>query len=137
MTRLLPILLAVALFTASSTSILAVPNLALFTLDKIGHFLLFGLLATLLIRNQEFLQARWKGALAAALIVSFYGAFDEFRQSLTPGRAVEFYDWLADTLGSVVAVIAYRCIPTYRKVLERSPLQKIRKKNETDANRVV
>lgn len=127
MTRLLPILLAVALFTASSTSILAVPDLALFTLDKIGHFLLFGLLATLLIRNQEFLQARWKGALAAALIVSFYGAFDEFRQSLTPGRSVEFYDWLADTLGSLVAVTAYSCIPIYRKVLEWRPLRRKKK----------
>ncbi|MGB0344361.1 MAG: hypothetical protein ACPGGJ_03110, partial [Coraliomargarita sp.] len=67
MTRALPLLLAAAIIAASSASRLATPDLGLnFSPDKIAHFLVFGLLATLLLRNPEFLHARWKGTLAAA-----------------------------------------------------------------------
>lgn len=125
MTRALPLLLAAAIIAASSASRLATPDLGLnFSPDKIAHFLVFGLLATLLLRNPEFLHARWKGTLAAALIVALFGSIDEYRQSLTPGRAVEFNDWLADTLGAITAVAAYRCLPPYRKALEWKPFHR-------------
>ena len=125
MTRALPLLLAAAIIAASSASRLATPDLGLnFSPDKIAHFLVFGLLATLLLRNPEFLHARWKGTLAAALIVALFGSIDEYRQSLTPGRAVEFIDWLADTLGAITAVAAYRCLPLYRGALEWKPFHR-------------
>ena len=43
-------------------------------------------------------------ALAAVLLTSLYAATDEFHQRFTPGRMSDVQDWLADTLGSVVAV---------------------------------
>ncbi len=52
------------------------------------------------------------------LAVSLFGLSDEFHQAYTPGRAVEFADWVADTLGAVVAVFAYWKWDAYRRILE-------------------
>ena len=36
---------------------------------------------------------------------------------MTPGRVVELNDWVADTLGAIVAVSVYRSWSHYRSVL--------------------
>lgn len=47
-------------------------------------------------------RTRW----AAALVVtSLYGVFDEWHQSFIPGRHAAFGDWVADTVGAVVALL--------------------------------
>jgi VanZ family protein len=84
-------------------------------LDKIAHFSVFGLLATLVVRSPGF-RRRW--ALAAVVLVSLFGITDEFHQSFTPGRSVEFEDWLADTLGASLAVALYVNWTVYRRRLE-------------------
>ena len=126
-----PFTIMMAVIAASSSSRLATPDLS-FTMspDKLAHFLVFGLLATSVLRIPFFFKLGWRGALAAACIVSVCGMLDEFRQSMTPGRAVELNDWLADTLGAIVAVLAYRYWPLYRRILEWSPFpQKAAQKN--------
>jgi hypothetical protein len=85
--------------------------------DKVAHFSVFGLLATLVARCPGVLRFRY-----AILLVSLFGISDEFRQSFTPGRAVEFADWVADTLGAVTAVTLYAFCPAYRRLLE-TPLR--------------
>lgn len=114
-----------AVIAASSSSRLATPDLS-FTMspDKLAHFLVFGLLATSVLRIPFFFKLGWRGALAAACIVSICGMLDEFRQSMTPGRAVELNDWIADTSGAIVAVIVYRYWALYRSILEWSPITK-------------
>ncbi|HAV14358.1 MAG TPA: hypothetical protein DCX06_12830 [Opitutae bacterium] len=114
-----PVLLALAIYAASSASRLATPDLG-FTVsyDKVAHFFVFGLVATSILRIPKLVNKGFRGALIAAIITSIYGACDEFRQSLTPGRSVEFADWVFDTLGAVVAVVAYRKWKLYRDVLE-------------------
>lgn len=47
-------------------------------------------------------RTRWATALA---ITSLYGVFDEWHQSFIPGRDAAFGDWLADTVGAVVALL--------------------------------
>jgi VanZ family protein len=48
-------------------------------------------------------------AAAAAAFCSLYGISDEFHQSFTPGRSVEAADWMADTVGAVLAqLMLYR-----------------------------
>ncbi|MEY4487888.1 MAG: hypothetical protein RIQ79_396 [Verrucomicrobiota bacterium] len=84
-------------------------------LDKIAHFSVFGLLASLVVRAPGF-HRRW--ALAAVALVSLFGITDEFHQSFTPGRSVEFGDWLADTLGAALAVALYVNWSAYRRLLE-------------------
>ena len=127
-TFFLPFALMACLFYASGQSSLRTPDLNfILPIDKVGHFLIFGLLATLVMRIPKIYILRWRGALASALIVIAYGAVDEWRQSFTPGRTAEPYDLIADALGASIAVLAYNVWPMYRKCLEWSPLYRFRK----------
>lgn len=96
---------------ASGRGQVAAPHIV--NIDKIVHFSVFGLLATLVARAPGTSRA-WP----AILIVSLFGITDEFRQSFTPGRSVEFADWMADTLGAATAVTLYAFWPLYRRILE-------------------
>lgn len=126
-----PILLTLTIFTLSGVTNIATPeiNFAI-SKDKLAHFLIFGLLATSILRTPKLCHAQWKGALIAALITSGYGGLDEFRQSLTPERSVEFADWFADTLGAIVAVIVYTRWHAYRRLLEWKPKKQANTKLE-------
>ncbi|MDF3129198.1 VanZ family protein [Kiritimatiellaeota bacterium B1221] len=118
-----PLLIVVSVFFASGQSEIATPGFT-FSVDKIAHFGVFGALATSVIRIPRFRQAGWKGVWAGLLLVSLWGAMDEFRQSFTPGRSVEVDDWLADSLGALVAVVLYRGWPAYRRLLESRPFKR-------------
>lgn len=114
-----PILLLATIFTLSGTAQIATPDIGLqFPKDKVAHFLAFGLLATAILRIPRLGRLGWGGAAIAALITIVCGGFDELRQSLTPGRQVELADWIADAAGAIIAVIAYRHLTPYRKLLE-------------------
>lgn len=87
--------------------------------DKLIHFFVFGLLATLVLRSRVvWSRGAGRGWIAVA-VVSLYGISDEFHQSFTPGRSVEFADWIADTLGALVAVCAYLFWGGYRALIEK------------------
>lgn len=104
--------LAMAIVMASGRGSVAAPSIVGF--DKLAHFAIYGLLATLVAR------AGFPGSRAwwAVLLVALFGLSDEWHQSFTPGRSVEVYDWLADTLGALTAVILYAKWGRYRRVLE-------------------
>ena len=124
-TFFLPFALMACLFYASGQSSVETPGLNfILPIDKVGHFLIFGLLATLVMRIPKIYFLRWRGALASALIVIAYGAVDEWRQSYTPGRSVEIYDFVADALGASIAVLTYKIVPTYRSCLEWTPFKR-------------
>lgn len=112
-----PIIILLAIHAASSESKLASPQLG-FSYDKIAHLLVFGLLATTILRIPGIFKHGWRGVCSAILIVAVYGLLDEYRQFLTPGRSVEFNDWLADTFGAIVASIVYFKWHWYRNLLE-------------------
>lgn len=107
-----PVLVAAMIFLASSRSRIAAP--AVTGTDKVGHFAVYGLFATLVVR----LIARRQFAWVAVVIASAYGISDEWHQSFTPGRSVELNDWVADTSGAVLAVGLYALWPWYRRLLE-------------------
>jgi VanZ family protein len=107
-----PILLAVMIFMASGRGQIAAPDIV--SIDKVGHFLVFGLLGALIARTQP--RRRWW---LGVFVASLYGISDEFRQSFTPGRAVEVADWVADTLGALLSVTLYCRWTFYRRVLEQ------------------
>lgn len=106
-----PIMLAVMIFVGSGRSAVAAPEIV--NVDKIGHFGVFGLLGVLIARTQPF-NRWWLGFVLASL----YGICDEWRQSFTPGRSVEFADWIADTLGAALAVTLYSRWSFFRETLE-------------------
>jgi VanZ family protein len=111
-----PVLLAACIVAASSLSMPEMP-VGLWNADKLVHFAVFGLLATATVRVPALARRAW----LAVLLVSLFGAADEVHQGFTPGRSPDPYDWLADTLGALVAVAAYTRWPGYRRLLERRP----------------
>lgn len=110
-----PLALAVTIVFASGRGQVAAPDIVNF--DKVAHLAVFGLLATLVLRAPG-LRHAW----VAVVAVSLFGAADELRQSLTPGRFMEFGDWVADSIGALLAVAVYRFWPWYRRLLE-TPLR--------------
>ncbi len=110
-----PVIIAALIFLASSRSQIAGP-VGVEGFDKVAHFSVYGLLATLVVR----LGRGWKAALVSVLLVSVYGASDEWHQGFTPGRSVELADWMADTFGGALAVALYAAWPGYRRRLETS-----------------
>ncbi len=114
-----PILIQVTLFVVSGQSVVAVPpGLNFFSADKVAHFGVFGALATAWIRLPWFQRRGWRGGWMVFLLVSAFGGLDEWRQSFTPGRFIEFDDWLADSLGALTAVVLYQGWPAYRRLME-------------------
>ncbi|MEC8333636.1 MAG: VanZ family protein [Verrucomicrobiota bacterium] len=129
-TYILPISLAVSIFVASSNQHLAVLNVNIpFSADKLLHLLIFGLLATLILRTKKQKQLRIRDMIVSISIVSTYGILDEMRQSFTPGRSVELGDWIADTIGAFTAVILYGRYESYRNILEYRVEFKAQKKS--------
>ena len=86
--------------------------------DKGAHFLIWGLLATLILRDGSLARpslARWAVAIAAATIC---GVLDEWIQSYNPYRVSDIGDIVADFIGACVAATVYRHWPLYRRILE-------------------
>lgn len=108
-----PVLLAATIFIASGRSNVSAPHIIGF--DKVAHFFVFGLLGNLLQRS---LPASKHRATIAIAIISLLGLADEWHQSFTPGRSVEFGDWLCDTAGAVLAVCLYEGTRWYAVILE-------------------
>ena len=111
-----PILLAGTIFMASGRSQVAAPPVP--NIDKIAHFFVYGLLGTLIARVTS--VAAWRGLSVywAVAIASLFGMSDEFHQSFTPGRSVEFADWAMDTCGAALAVFIYAGWSAYRRFME-------------------
>ena len=97
---------------ASTRSHVAAPDVP--NSDKMGHFLVYGLLATLLVRLDRSPLGWW----LALLVTSPYGVSDEWHQSFVPGRSCELGDWVADTAGGALAIALYSGWPWYRAKLE-------------------
>lgn len=115
----LPALLLVAVWVNSSCpQPLAANILEIQHSDKLLHFLLYGLIATAIYRMPILHDYFFTGMLIAILLTSLFGAVDELHQYFVPGRSADYQDWLADTIGAIIAMIAYAKLDTYRKFLE-------------------
>lgn len=103
----------------------AVPQVEWLAVDKVGHLVAYGALATAIIRHPAL--ARWSllGAWWGVPLASGYGLGDEFRQAFGGVRMFEWADWAADTAGAVVAVVLYLRWPAYRRLLE-TPVLRLR-----------
>jgi VanZ family protein len=112
-----PALLAATIVFASSNSDVAGPDVR--GIDKVEHLLIYGLLATLLVRVQSVAAMKPFGVFTAVILTSAFGITDEIHQSFTPGRSVELLDWTADTVGALLAVSIYQFWGIYRAALEK------------------
>lgn len=73
---------------------------------KMGHFLGYALLASLLFRafRGGAKTLRFSPVVAAGLISLGYAALDEYLQTLIPARTGSFYDWIIDSCGIASAL---------------------------------
>jgi VanZ family protein len=116
-----PVLVAVLIFSASGRSQVADPGIP--NVDKVIHFLVYGLLGTLVVRTG--VGGRW-APIIALVVTSLYGVTDEIHQSFVPGRSMELADWVADTAGASVAILMYARWAWYRVRLE-APVRRKRR----------
>lgn len=112
--------LAVTVVLASSCEM---PNYTAFVhfqnFDKVAHFGVFGLLATLVARIPWMQRRRPLGIYTAIVCASLFGASDEWHQHFTASRSMDVMDWVADTLGASLAVWLYAHWSWYRATLEQ------------------
>ena len=108
-----PALVAAMIIIASSRERVATTGLVP-SEDKFGHFFVYGLLGTLVCRT----GSGWKWAAVSLVIVSAFGASDEWHQSFVPGRDSDVRDWVADTAGAALAIALYTGWGWYRRLLE-------------------
>ena len=88
-------------------------------IDKLGHWGLYGALATSMVRHPALGRWPWLKFWWAFPLASAYGLGDEFRQSLTQGiRHYDLLDWAADTAGAATAVVLYLKWGAYRWLME-------------------
>lgn len=77
--------------------------------DKIVHFIIYFVLFFgfyLSFKNQiKSVLLKKYSLLASVIFTAIYGASDELHQYFVPGRTCDFYDWVADFLGAVFALL--------------------------------
>ena len=99
-------LVAAGIFAVSSIPASGLPSHPEF-LNVLAHFCEYMLLGSLLtIALNSPTRALWKTALLALVIASLYGASDELHQLLIPGRVCDFWDWLTDSAGALLGIVA-------------------------------
>lgn len=101
-----PLIYMAAIFHYSSESH-PLPALTEHVWDKLLHTIEYTGLAILLFRalHGERL-GQWAAAILTVVLVSVYGATDEWHQSFVPLRDSDVYDWLIDTLAGVIGATA-------------------------------
>jgi len=96
---------------SSSDNPVDLPPIA--NVDKVLHAGAYGLLGILFYRAY---RSRWPSASgwtmanASLLSAAFYGLTDEIHQYFVPGRSADPWDWLADTVGAMLGVVAYHAL---------------------------
>ena len=77
--------------------------------DKVAHVCVYALLGALVYYGLRQSGRPWTVFALfwiPVLFASLYGASDEFHQSFVPSRTCDFFDWLADTTGGLLAATA-------------------------------
>lgn len=79
--------------------------------DKAAHFFMYGLLAWLVLRSMDPRHRSPRAAILAVGWVMLVGATDELWQSIANrGRTGDPMDWIADLLGAMGALVAWRLL---------------------------
>lgn len=125
-----PVLLAGTITFCSGHSA-AVPKAGWLPVDKLGHFVAYGALAMGWVRIKRLQCWPLFGAWWALILASSYGLGDEFRQAWGGVRTYDLMDWLADTVGALVAVGLYLHWESYRRLMEY-PVRFKRAKRQVD-----
>jgi VanZ family protein len=95
-----------AIFYGGLVQLRALPEVGFVPTDKLLHTLAFGGLALLLARAAHWIRPASsisKKLLSAGLMSSLLGLLLEVCQAFVPYRSADPWDWVADTVGAVLA----------------------------------
>lgn len=85
------------------------PKFEWLPIDKLYHFVEYGILSVLLAIAFVNVPPKWLPAnwiwVTAVFISILYGASDELHQMFVPGRFATVADWVSDVIGSVAGVL--------------------------------
>jgi VanZ family protein len=86
-----------------------IPKIHLFSMDKLGHLLAYGVLCGLVLRAAQPNRTNWRSrAIWAILFASMYGILMEIIQfSFVPGRFYEYADMMANAFGALLGACLY------------------------------
>lgn len=110
-------------------SILNTPTISIgagLKIDKLAHFILYGITTLLLFRALRKTTDNKKPMFYAFIFSCIYGLIIELIQTLTPQRRFESADILANTLGSLTTIIG---IGLYQVITKRNTHEKLTKEN--------
>jgi VanZ family protein len=99
------------IFGVSSIRGLTIPLITFKYIDKVAHMTEFaglGLFLSVAFRGSLAKRRRRHTMLLVVAIGLLIGVSDELYQSTVPGRIVDFFDWVADSLGIVVGSVVAR-----------------------------
>lgn len=94
-----PLVWAVIILVLTSIPGARIPHVPLAQVDKLVHVMMYGFLGWLSVRAAG-VPAGVRRAAAVIAAISLFGAADEFHQQFIPGRSMELFDWVADTVGA-------------------------------------
>jgi VanZ family protein len=100
-----PLLWAACIFILTSIPGSRLPELPFRYFDKVVHLAIYGVLGWLAARAWPSASRPVIAALATILLVSCFGAFDEWHQQFIPLRSMDVLDWAADTTGAALGVV--------------------------------
>jgi len=106
--RLITLLIALVIIAGSSVPGNNIPSVFEFTPDKLIHCLEYGVLGVFIFRwiHLELnASSKVRVRITTFLLGSFMGIIDENYQRLIPGRHPDFWDWVLDSIGVVIAIV--------------------------------
>ena len=97
---------ALLIIAGSSVPGKNIPKAFEFTPDKLIHCAEYFVFGYLLFNwaTVEFATQQSRTVLITLLLGSLMGVIDENYQRLTPGRTPDFWDWVLDTIGIILAI---------------------------------
>jgi VanZ family protein len=107
---------AIVIFGASSVPSDAIPRSIILSQDKLVHMGVYAVLGFLLYRGIRRIRTdAWTAAGWLTFGISVvYGASDEFHQHFVPGRSMDIFDLIADSIGVALAIWAARYLEQRR-----------------------
>jgi hypothetical protein len=102
----------------SGTSGVQVGSWSFVGIDKIGHFVVFGLLGIAWSRCLAPGASNWRRLFLATFLTTGFGLLDELHQFHNPVRFFEWGDLLADACGAFFSAAAYLYIKPLQSFLE-------------------
>lgn len=110
-TLLATILILIGILMPSSD----IPSVGIPHIDKVVHCGMFGTLTLCMYGEYYYKNKKYPKEILAIGIVLLYAVLTELLQKLASGRSCDVMDWIADSIGTFLAVLVFHIGVNYYK----------------------